>query len=90
MNELEKKIAIVQRVIALGDDFVLHFDYRDSKGVETRRVASPIRVFNSSHLSAECWLRSEVRQFDLDRVFNLQVGAAFDVLAPIEFSAVNA
>ncbi len=73
----------VYRAMRQPDDLVVFFDYTDSKGMESRRVASPIRFLSQNRFLALCLCREEPRQFYLDRCRNVRLGLASDVLMPV-------
>lgn len=65
------------------DQWVVEFDYVDSKGVPTRRVVSPIRFLASNRFLGLCLSREQPRQFYLDRCENLQLKHAHEYLMPV-------
>lgn len=74
---------ILRRAMQQPDDLVILLDYTDSKGVESRRVVSPIRFLSSDRFLALCLCREEPRQFHLDRCRNARLGRAADVMMPM-------
>lgn len=75
---IDRKLAMVRRVIAQSDDLVLHFDYIDSEGRKTSRVVSPYRVVSNCRFVGFCLKREDARQFDLNRCFEVKIGLALD------------
>lgn len=65
------------------DEWVVEFDYVDSKGVRTRRVVSPYRFVANDRFLGLCLSREQPRQFYLDRCEHLQLKCAHDVLMPM-------
>ena len=74
---------ILQQAMQHPDDLVVQLDYTDSKGVESRRVVSPIRFFSQDRFLALCLCREEPRQFYLSRCRNVRIKQASEVLMPI-------
>ena len=74
---------IINRAMRCPDDLVIEFDYIDSKGATSRRVASPIRFLSPDRFLALCLCREEPRQFYLDRSQNVQLVPACNVLMPV-------
>jgi hypothetical protein len=74
---------LITRAIRQADDLVLVFDYRDSKGIVTRRVVSPVRFLASDRFLALCLSREEPRQFYLDRCSNLRLDWAVNFVMPV-------
>ena len=74
---------IIHRVMHQSDDLVLVMNYADAKGVQSRRVVSPIRFLSSNRFLALCLCREEPRQFYLERCSNAQVAAAADFVMPV-------
>ncbi len=77
---------LVRRAMHQPDDFVIEFDYRDSKGVTTHRVVSPIRFLGGERFLALCLSREEPRQFYLERCQNVRLEQAADFLMPVAMS----
>jgi predicted DNA-binding transcriptional regulator YafY len=65
------------------DEWVVEFDYVDSKSVRTRRVVSPIRFLASDRFLGLCLSREQPRQFYLDRCDNLRLKRAHEYLMPV-------
>ena len=74
---------ILRRAMQQPDDLVVLLDYTDSKGVESRRVVSPIRFLSKDRFLALCLCREEPRQFHLERCRNARLGLASDVMMPM-------
>ncbi len=74
---------IIQTAMRCPDDLVVWFDYIDAKGVESRRVVSPVRFLSQNRFLALCLCREEPRQFYLERCRNIRLGRASDVLMPM-------
>lgn len=74
---------LIRRAIMQSDDLVVVFDYRDSKGVESRRVVSPIRFASADRFLALCLCREEPRQFYLERCRNVKLDLAANYLMPV-------
>ena len=64
------------------DSFVLRFEYRDSGGKKTRRIASPIRWKDKATFLALCLCREEPRLFRMDRVSDCELLDANTVQMP--------
>lgn len=77
---------ILRQAMQQPDDLVIQLDYTDSKGVESRRVVSPIRFLSQDRFLALCLCREEPRQFYLDRCRNARLEPATDVLMPVPLS----
>lgn len=77
---------LIYRAMHQPDDLVIEFDYRDSKGVATHRVVSPIRFLGNNRFLALCLCREEPRQFHLDRCQNVQLEPAANFLMPVAMS----
>lgn len=78
--------ALLQRSMASHDDLVVEFSYRDAKGAESRRVASPIRFVGGDRFLALCLTREEPRQFYLNRCESMVIKQASDYVMPVCFS----
>lgn len=75
--------AKIMQTIHNHDELVVEFHYRDSKGVLTRRVVSPIRMLPGGRFLGLCLSREEPRQFYLERCEGLEVKQANDYLMPV-------
>jgi predicted DNA-binding transcriptional regulator YafY len=75
--------SIIHRAMRQADDLVLVFDYRDSKGIVTRRVVSPVRFLGNDRFLALCLSREEPRQFYLERCANLRLDWAANFVMPV-------
>lgn len=73
----------IRRAMEDSDEFVIAMDYRDSKGVTTHRIVSPIRFLGSDRFLGLCLCREEPRQFYLERCSQLRLMPAAEVLMPI-------
>ena len=73
----------LRRAMQQPDDLVILLDYTDSKGVESRRVVSPIRFLSQDRFLALCLCREEPRQFYLDRCHNVRLGQAAEFMMPV-------
>ena len=73
----------LQTALQNSDDWVLEFEYVDSRGQRTRRVVSPIRMLTGERFLGLCLSREEPRQFYLQRCYNMVIRPAHDVLMPI-------
>ena len=65
------------------ETWVVEFDYLDAKGKRTRRTVSPIRFFDSQRFLGLCLGREEPRQFYLNRIDNVRLKRACDILMPV-------
>jgi predicted DNA-binding transcriptional regulator YafY len=84
INEtMERKRAMVCRVIQRSDTLILWFRYRDAKGNESKRAVSPYQLIGEHRFRGLCLVREEPRQFDLRRCEDLRIGLSSDVLMPI-------
>ncbi len=81
---------ILRKAMQQPDDLVIQLDYIDSRGVESRRVVSPIRFLASNRFLALCLCREEPRQFYLDRCRNAQLQPAAEVLMPVPMLCLSA
>ena len=68
------------------DELVIEFHYTDSKGQQTRRVASPIRFLADNRFLALCLSREQPRQFYFDRCSNMHLRRACDFVMPVELN----
>jgi predicted DNA-binding transcriptional regulator YafY len=85
INEtIERKRAMVCRVIQRSETLILWFRYRDAKGNQTKRAVSPYQMLGDNRFRGLCLVREESRQFDLRRCEELQIGLSSDVLMPIK------
>jgi predicted DNA-binding transcriptional regulator YafY len=73
---------LVEFVIARSERFVVAFDYVDRKGKSLRRVVSPCQIIGKRMLGL-CLVRGDWRYFELSKCEAMQIGLAFDQLAPI-------
>ena len=71
-------LQIINKSMQCYDDWVIEFTYRDSKGVESKRVVSPIRFVDGNRFLALCLCREEPRQFRMDRCNNVTLKPAWD------------
>lgn len=72
--------------------WVVRLRYRDSKGVTTVRVVSPIRfegVSAKRSVMVLCLSREECRRLILVRVSDVELIPASDVLMPVEIVVVS-
>jgi len=74
---------IINKSMQCYDDWVVEFTYHDSKGVESKRVVSPIRFIGGDRFLALCLSREEPRQFRLDRCNNVSLKPAWDYVMPL-------
>jgi len=74
---------LIHQAMQCPDDFVVEFDYCDSHGKPTHRVASPIRFMGADRMLALCLSREAPRQFYLRRCTNLQLRRANDYVMPV-------
>ena len=65
------------------DTWVVRLQYKDSKGVVTIRVVSPVRIEDDAVL-ALCLAREECRLFKLEQVSQVELVRSSDVLMPVE------
>lgn len=79
---------ILRRAMQDSDNFVVEFDYVDSKGLTTRRVISPIRFMPGNRLLALCLCREAPRQFHLSRCSNVRLCRAEQYMMPVAMVAV--
>ena len=75
--------SIIQKSILNGDQWVVVFRYRDSKGNLTNRVVSPIRFLGDNRFLGLCLSREEPRQFYFDRCEDVQLRPAWDYVMPV-------
>lgn len=80
---------LIQRALRQADDLVLVFDYRDSKGILTRRVVSPVRFLAGDRFLALCLSREEPRQFYLNRCENMRIDWAVNFVMPVPMAPVD-
>lgn len=80
---------VIRKAIASPDDWVLQIDYRDKKGITTRRVVSPIRVIGNDRMLALCLCREETRQFSLSQCSNITLQPAANVLMPVPMEVIH-
>lgn len=76
---------IINKSMQCYDDWVIEFNYKDSKGVQTRRVVSPIRFVEDDRFLALCLSREEPRQFKLERCDGVTLKPAWDYVMPVVF-----
>ncbi len=76
-------VKTIARTISLADDYVLEFHYRDSKGNESIRVVSPIRLLGGNRFLGLCLSREEPRQFYIERCAKLAVRPAHEYVMPV-------
>ena len=76
-------LQIINKSMQCYDDWVIEFTYRDSKGVESKRVVSPIRFVDANRFLALCLSREEPRQFRMDRCNNVTLKPAWDYVMPL-------
>lgn len=74
---------IINKSMQCYDDWVIEFNYQDSKGVESKRVVSPIRFVGGDRFLALCLSREEPRQFRMDRCDNVTLKPAWDYVMPL-------
>ena len=74
---------VLRQALQNTDDLVIEFEYRDSKGVRSRRVVSPIRFVSGDRFLGLCLSREEPRQFYLSACSNAQLPTAVDYLMPL-------
>jgi predicted DNA-binding transcriptional regulator YafY len=86
MLDLEK----INKAMVAPDDFVIRMTYKDSSGVKSRRVVSPIRFINNDMLLALCLCRETPRAFKLSCCDEIELVAATEVLMPVEIEILNA
>jgi predicted DNA-binding transcriptional regulator YafY len=79
---------ILRRAMQDSDNFVVEFDYVDSKGQTTRRVISPIRFMPGNRLLALCLCREAPRQFHLARCSNVRLCRAEQYMMPVAMTTV--
>ncbi|MDG1874173.1 MAG: hypothetical protein P8J27_09695 [Mariniblastus sp.] len=65
------------------DDWVVEFNYQDSKGNQSKRVVSPIRFVGGDRFLGLCLTREEPRQFRLDRCNDVTLKPAWDYVMPV-------
>ncbi|MFG0287447.1 MAG: transcriptional regulator [Rhodopirellula sp. JB044] len=65
------------------DEWVVEFEYADSKGKRTRRTVSPIRFAAPGRFLALCLCREEPRQFYLNRCENFRLIRSANVMMPV-------
>lgn len=80
---------LIQRALRQADDLVLVFDYRDSKGIVTRRVVSPVRFLAGERFLALCLSREEPRQFYLNRCENMRIDWAINFVMPVPMVQID-
>lgn len=74
---------LINQAIHQPDEWVITFDYCDSKGETTHRVVSPIRFLSFGRFLGLCLSREEPRQFYLDRCRHVRLKPAADYLMPV-------
>lgn len=82
-------IAKIRKAMQQHDDLVVEFCYRDFKGVETRRVVSPIRFVGRNRFLGLCLCREAPRQFYLDRCRDLALKPASSFVMPVPMTTVG-
>ncbi len=65
------------------DTWVVRLQYKDSKGVVTIRVVSPVRI-EAAAVLALCLAREECRRFKLEQVSQVELVRSSDVLMPVQ------
>jgi predicted DNA-binding transcriptional regulator YafY len=73
----------IRRAMQDHDELVVEFCYRDFKGVETRRVVSPIRFVGGNRFLGLCLSREAPRQFYLERCRDLSLQPASNYVMPV-------
>ena len=79
---------IINKSMQCYDDWVIEFTYKDSKGILTRRVVSPIRFVDGDRFLGLCLSREEPRQFKLERCDNVTLKPAWDYVMPVAMPVV--
>ena len=74
---------VLNKAIHNSDEWVVEFEYCDSKGNKTCRTVSPIRFLGKNRFLALCLGREEPRQFYMERCDNLRLKMAHEVLMPV-------
>lgn len=74
---------MLQQAMQDSDDWVVEFEYCDSKGERSRRVVSPIRFMGSERMLGLCLSREEPRQFYLGRCEQMRLKRSSDYLMPV-------
>ena len=74
---------VLRQALQNTDEWVIEFEYLDSKGIRSRRVVSPIRFVNGDRFLGLCLSREEPRQFYLIGCSSAQLRQAGDYLMPL-------
>ncbi len=74
---------ILHQAMQRPEDLVVQLDYTDAKGIETRRVVSPIRFLSNERFLGLCLSREEPRQFYLSRCENMKIREAYEFVMPV-------
>ncbi len=74
---------VLRQALQNTDDWVIEFEYLDSKGVRSHRVVSPIRFVSGDRFLGLCLSREEPRQFYLSGCSNAELQSAGNYLMPI-------
>lgn len=69
------------------DNWVVEFEYCDSRGNVSRRIVSPIRYLSSNRFLGLCLSREEPRQFCLSRCRKLELRRACDYVMPVPLAS---
>lgn len=77
-----RKLMMIAKAMRDPDHWVLGVDYVDNAGNRTQRKISPIRFAFERSLVALCLGRGEPRTFKLERLSNVHMVSADDVLMP--------
>ncbi|WP_250930191.1 WYL domain-containing protein [Aporhodopirellula aestuarii] len=72
------------------DEWVVEFEYSDSKGKRTRRTVSPIRFAAKDRFLGLCLCREEPRQFYLDRCCNFRMVRSDQIIMPVPIVPLDA
>lgn len=80
---IDRKKQHVAMAMREPDTFVIRMVYTDDKGQRTRRYVSPIRFVDQETLMALCLCREEPRSFLFDRIEEVQLIKAHEVLMPM-------
>jgi len=88
MTDAEFKL--VWRAKCDPDRWVVRIDYSaGTDGAGTRRVISPIRIVRKTQLLALCLAREQPRLFAMDRISNVHLVDANDVLMPVQIEQLT-
>lgn len=89
LNAISHMRQLLSQSMQSHDDLVVEFEYRDSKGVQTKRVVSPIRFLGTNRFLGLCLAREEPRQFYLERCTAMSLKPAWNFVMPVPLESVS-